>query len=210
MKLKFCGIRRLEDVQLMNEFLPDYIGYIFAPSKRRISPETATELSSKLDSRIKRVGVFVNETLENILFTAQNAKLDAVQLHGDEKESDIKSLRIALPRLEIWKAVRVRIPQDILEAQKYSCDRLLLDSFSIEASGGTGKVADLTSIKESGIKEGFFLAGGLNAENFNIILKQISLYTEPYGLDISSGIEKDGFKNREKIMEIMRCIECLR
>lgn len=204
MKLKFCGIRRMEDVLLMNEFRPDYIGYIFAESKRRISPETAAILSEALDKRIQKVGVFVDAPPEEIAQTAKTARLDVIQLHGNEGAETVTELRKLLPRAEIWKAVRVQTAKDIKKAQKLFCDRLLLDSFSLEAAGGTGKVANLAAVKESGAS-GFFLAGGLNAENITEILKEM----RPYGADISSGIEQDGFKSREKILEIMRCLNCL-
>lgn len=204
MKLKFCGIRRMEDVTLMNEFLPDYIGYIFAESKRKISPEAAAILSEALNKRIQKVGVFVDAPQKEIAQTAKTAALDVIQLHGNEGADMVAELRRLLPHVEIWKAVRVQTPEDIKKAQELSCDRLLLDSFSLEAAGGTGKVAKLSAIKESGAS-GFFLAGGLNAGNITEILKEM----RPYGADISSGIEQNGFKSRQKILEIMRCLNCL-
>lgn len=204
-KVKFCGIRREEDVRFMNEFKPDYAGYIFAESKRRVTPEQAAALSLLLDKAIKRVGVFVNETTENIAQTALIAGLDVIQLHGDEGEKEIQAVKRLLPGVEIWKAVRVHSPQAVMEAQALPCKRLLLDSFSPEARGGTGKLIDIELLKSAGLRGGFFLAGGINAGNMIRIVREM----RPYGVDISSGIETDGVKDRTKIQEIMRCLECL-
>lgn len=206
MKIKFCGIRRIEDVVLMNEFIPDYIGFIFSKSKRQITKETAKMLVEKLDKNIKTVGVFVNEPIEFITETAKIAELDVIQLHGDEDEIYINSLKESIGNTQIWKAVRVSSIEDIQIAEKLPVDMLLLDSFSKNAYGGTGEVANLSVINKAEIKENFFLAGGLNAKNINEIAKEI----QPFGVDISSGIELDGFKNREKIIEIVRCIQCLK
>jgi len=206
MKIKFCGIRRLEDVALMNEFIPDYIGFIFSKSKRQITKETAKMLSERLDKNIKTVGVFVNEPIEFVTETAKVAELDVIQLHGDEDENYITCLKESIGNTQIWKAVRVSSIEDIQIAKTLPVDMLLLDSFSKNAYGGTGEVANLSVIKEAEIKENFFLAGGLNAKNIAEIVNEI----KPYGIDISSGIEQDGFKNREKIIEIVRCIQCLK
>jgi len=206
MKIKFCGIRRIEDVVLMNEFIPDYIGFIFSKSKRQITKETAKMLVEKLDKNIKTVGVFVNEPIEFITETAKIAELDVIQLHGDEDEIYINSLKESIGNTQIWKAVRVSSIEDIQIAEKLPVDMLLLDSFSKNAYGGTGEVANLSAIKEAKLNKEFFLAGGLNAKNINEIAKEI----QPFGVDISSGIELDGFKNREKIIEIVRCIQCLK
>ena len=206
MKIKFCGIRRMEDVALMNEFKPDYVGFVFAESKRKVTKQTALVLSNKLKGGIKTVGVFVNEPLQNLLETAQFCDLDVVQLHGNEDENYIRTIRKSLHNAQIWKAVRVTSAEDILTAEKLPVDMLLLDSFSSISYGGTGKVANLSVIKETDFQKNFFLAGGLNSENISEILVENS----PYGVDISSGIETDGYKDRNKILEIMRCLECLK
>jgi len=206
MLVKFCGIRRQEDVLLMNEFLPDFVGFIFSKSKRQISKETAKELSESLSDKIKTVGVFVNEPIDAVAETANFAKLAVIQLHGDEDEFYINSLKKLIGNIQIWKAVRVQTSDDISKAEKLPVDMLLIDSFSKNAYGGTGEVANLSAINNAHTKKPFFLAGGLNAENICDIANEI----KPFGIDISSGIEKDGFKNRDKIIEFVRCLECLK
>lgn len=202
MKIKLCGIKRPEDIAFMNEFRPDYVGFVFAGTKRRVSPETAASLVEKLDSKIGKVGVFVNEPPEFIAHTAQLARLDAVQLHGNEAANDIAALRALLPGVEIWKAVRVRNRESIPAALRLGADLLLLDSFLKDEYGGTGKTADFLLIREANLKIPFFLAGGLNSENLPDAVRDFS----PYGVDISSGIETNGVKDRRKIERIMRIL----
>ncbi len=198
MKVKFCGIRRPEDVEYANITRPDYIGFIFAPSKRYISPEDAAAISESLNPVIKKAGVFVNAEGSDIVHTADICGLDVIQLHGDEDAEMISYLR-ERTECEIWKAVRVKSSEDILNAEKLGADVLLLDSFSKEAYGGTGKVADWDVIRNTDISMPYFIAGGLTAENIPEALNSLS----PYGFDISGGIETDGCKDLGKMQVIM-------
>lgn len=202
MKLKLCGLRFPEDIAMVNEYSPDYIGFVFAGTKRRITPEAAAELGVRLNSGIKKVGVFVNEPPEELASAAKTAALDAVQLHGDENEEYIQAVR-GLFGGEIWKAVRVRCPMDVTEAQRLSADMLLYDSFVQGEYGGSGKRADLSAILSARPEKPFFLAGGLNAQNLEEILAKI----RPYGLDISSGFETDGKKDRQKLEALMNALK---
>lgn len=208
MKIKICGIRRHQDIEYVNEFLPDYIGFIFAKSKRQITSTECLVLKKELDPSIKTVGVFVNESLEKVISTTLVANLDVIQLHGDETKEYILDLKNKLknsPSLKdtlVWKAIRVKGKKDIISGDKLPVDCLLLDSFSKQSYGGTGKTIDLDIIKSSTIKNQFFLAGGLNIDNILNTLSEVS----PYGVDISSGVETDGFKDRNKIEKIINCI----
>lgn len=208
MKIKICGIRRHQDIEYVNEFLPDYIGFIFAKSKRQITSTECLVLKKELDPSIKTVGVFVNESLEKVISTTLVANLDVIQLHGDETKEYILDLKNKLknsPSLKdtlVWKAIRVKEKKDIISGDKLPVDCLLLDSFSKQSYGGTGKTIDLDIIKSSTIKNQFFLAGGLNIDNILNTLSEVS----PYGVDISSGVETDGFKDRNKIEKIINCI----
>jgi phosphoribosylanthranilate isomerase len=201
MNIKFCGIRREKDIEYVNEFLPDYIGFVFASSKRQVTAETASMLRKKLNKKVKAVGVFVNETLENVLQIANSVPLDVIQLHGDETTEYIDEIKDKTQK-EIWKAVRVNSVQAVTDAINLRVDMLLLDSFSPAQYGGTGKLMDFSFIKESGISKPFFLAGGLNSENISQAIQEVS----PYGVDISGGIEADGIKDREKMLEIINKI----
>lgn len=198
MIVKMCGIRREEDVEYANEVCPDYIGFVFAASPRRVSWEDAASLRKDLKKEIRCVGVFVNETPEKIAEIAARVPLDAVQLHGDETEEDIRQLR-SLCDKEIWKAARVRSKDDIQKVQTLPADRILLDSFSKEAYGGTGRTINLDILSGSEITKPYFLAGGLNTGNLKGILEAI----HPEGIDISSGIETNGYKDLDKMKKIM-------
>lgn len=202
MKVKLCGIRRPEDVAYLNEFRPDYAGFVFAGTRRRIAPETAAALVRKLDAHIRKVGVFVDEPAASIARTVRLAGLDVVQLHGDESAEAIAKLRSLLPGVEIWKAVRVQNRLSIPRALKLGADKLLLDGYSESEHGGTGKKADWNLIREANLSVPYFLAGGLNSGNISAAVEELS----PYGVDISSGIETGGVKDRAKIEQIMKIL----
>ena len=201
MRIKMCGLRRPDDIIYANEYLPDYIGFVFAESRRKVSGEEAKNLGAQLDPFIKKVGVFVNEPVRSLITISKQAGLDIIQLHGDEGEEYIKEVKHETGK-ELWKAVRVRMVKDIQEAQRLPADKLLLDSFSEESYGGTGKVMDFAVLDQADIRKPYFIAGGLTVENLPEILKK----AEPYGIDISSGIETEGVKDREKMLKVIQCV----
>lgn len=202
-KVKFCGMRRAEDIEYANKCKPDYVGFILSDGfKRSVDFGTFYELNTYLDKDIKRVGVFVNEPVENILRCGYNDSLDVIQLHGDEDEAYLEKLRRDFSG-EIWKAVRVKSTEDIEKADRLSCGRLLVDSYSDDGYGGTGKRINTEIVKNAKIKKPFFIAGGINAENISEIVKD----TAPFGVDLSSGIETDGFKDLNKMKNIMRILK---
>lgn len=201
MRIKMCGLRRPDEIIYANECLPDYIGFVFAESRRKVSGEEAKKLGEQLDPSIKKVGVFVNEPLRSLISISEEAGLDIIQLHGDEGEEYIKEVKHETGK-ELWKAVRVRMVKDIQEAQRLPADKLLLDSFSEESYGGTGKVMDFAVLDQADIRKPYFIAGGLTVENLPEILKK----AEPYGIDISSGIETEGVKDREKMLKVIQCV----
>lgn len=201
--VKFCGMRRVKDIEYANECRPDYVGFILSEGfKRSVDFGTFYELNTYLDKDIKRTGVFVNEPIENILHCAYNESLDVIQLHGGEDEKYIGKLRKHFSG-EIWKAVRAKSPEDIEREQKKSCDKLLIDSFSENAYGGTGKRINTEIVKNAEITKPFFIAGGITAENVSEIVRDV----RPYGIDLSSGIETDGFKDFSKMKNIMRILK---
>jgi len=204
-KIKFCGMQRAEDILFASECRPDYIGYIFAPSKRQIPLEKAAELNRLRDPSIRSVGVFVNETPEKILQAVEQVSLDAIQLHGEESPSSVALLKRLLPQTEIWKALRVKGPDSLLSAREYPADCFLLDSFSRKAYGGTGKKGDWEFLKQyrHQLPHPFFLAGGLHIENISEAIEKI----EPFGVDISSGIEENETKNLKKMRQITEILK---
>lgn len=195
--IKLCGVRRYEDIEYMNEVLPDYIGMILAEGFRRtVDISTAEKLAERLDGRIKRVGVFVDTPPEQVEECAKRIGLDVIQLHGAEDSSYINEVKkLGIP---LWKSVKVRCAEDIYAAEKLGCDGLLLDSFVPGQIGGTGIASDWSVISSAKIISPFFLAGGINEGNLSEALK-ISR-----NVDISSGIESDGVKDIEKIRRIMK------
>ena len=201
-RIKICGLTQNADVEAVNHWLPDYIGFVFAPSRRRVTPEAASLLRAGLDERIQVVGVFVNEAVSAVATLCDAGVIDAVQLHGDEDEVYIESLRdrISCP---VIKAVRVRSPEQILQAEKLPCDFLLLDTFQQGQYGGSGKTFDYSQIPP--LRKSFFLAGGLDLGN----IVQAVATCLPYGVDVSSGVETDGSKDREKIRRIIQAVRNL-
>ena len=199
-KIQICGLKRLQDIEYVNELLPDFIGFVFAGTKRRITDEKAKELKVALNPEIKSVGVFVNDTLEHISFLANNNIIDIIQLHGDEDRKYIADLR-KLTDKKIIKAVRVKDSMSVQEAKELNADYLLLDTFSDSGGyGGTGKTFNREYIPKN--IGNYFLAGGLNRNNLEEIIKDV----KPYAVDLSSGVETDGFKDREKIKKVIEIV----
>jgi len=195
-KAKICGLSRMEDITAVNGALPDYIGFVFAPSRRRIDEHTAAKLKERLDPRIKSVGVFVNEKIKIIAGLHGNGVIDLVQLHGDEDDGYIRQLKniCACP---VIKAVGVG---NELPPLRYETDYFLFDTLS-EQRGGTGKVFDWAALQNySGPP--FFLAGGLTAANVTEAIKLLS----PFCVDVSGGVETDGVKDVKKIKNFVNII----
>ena len=197
MDIKICGIRRMEDIEIINKYKPEYIGFIFAPTRRYISPEFAAELKSRLADGIKAVGVFVNEDIKTVIEIAKTVPLDVIQLHGDEDENYIKSLGHIC---EIWKAVRISGGEKIPEIA--GADRVLLDKYDANEYGGIGKTFDWSAGAEIMSKTPVMLAGGLNKDN---ALHGIEIFN-PAGVDVSSGVETDGKKDVDKIREFIKTV----
>lgn len=202
MLIKICGIRRLQDISYLNEFLPDYAGFVFAPSKRQVTAEQAAQLVSHLHPSIQRVGVFVNESVETIQQIASAVGLNVIQLHGDEASKQIRQLKRELAHCEIWKAVRVKDRAAVLEAAALPADRLLLDAYREGVYGGTGQTISWDLLEQISLPIPFFLAGGLSSENIEQAIRRVN----PTGVDVSGGVETDGYKNRERIAEIIRIV----
>lgn len=201
LKIKICGMRRREDIGYINRWRPDYAGFILSGGfKRSVAFDDFCGLRDMLDGGIKAVGVFVNEPLESIARYCD--RLDVIQLHGDEDAEYIEKLRGICGGAEIWKAVRAKSPADIETACKLPADKLLIDSFSEKQYGGTGKRVDLEIFDKVKIDKPFFLAGGLTAENVCEAADRV----KPYGVDFSSSAEVNGYKDENKIREIIETI----
>ena len=189
MKIKLCGLTRSCDIEAVNELQPEYIGFVFAKTSRRyVSPEKAEELKAMLAPGIQAVGVFVNEEPEQIVSLLEAGTIDVAQLHGQEGEREIRRLR-ELTDHPLIQAFRIDTEQDVERANASTADYVLLDS----GAGGTGTVFDWDLLQA--IRRPYFLAGGLDTENLGTVKAKLN----PYGIDVSSGIETDGYKDKEKM-----------
>lgn len=196
-KIKICGLRRTEDVDFVNEYKPDYIGFIFANTRRKVEYNTAKILKEKLSKEIKAVGVFVDEPIENIVRLCNDEIIDIIQLHGNEDEEYINELRQQTNK-PVIKAVRVQNKEQIYSADKLSVDYLLLDTYNKNLVGGTGEVFNWDIVPHN-LTKPVFLAGGLSAKNVESAIDTV----KPYCVDLSSSVETDGVKDKEKIKQVM-------
>ena len=188
-RIKFCGLSCFQDIEIANTLLPDYIGFVFVPQSRRyVTPEMAEKLKARLSPRIQAAGVFLNDEPEIMAELANQNIIHMIQLHGQETEQTIKTLR-SLTSAPIIQAFTMQTSDDINRAEASSADLILLDS-----GAGTGTVFNWSLIRRR-IKRPFFLAGGLNPENVSEAIQTLS----PYGVDVSSGIEINGKKDRHKM-----------
>lgn len=201
--IKVCGLRREEDIDYANKLLPDYVGFIFAKSKREVSKSCAKILSDKLKNEIKKVGIFVNEDPDTVLSVAEEVKLDVIQLHGDESNDYIKILRLKLKEkninIEVWKAIRVKNSKSLCEIKNLDVDGILLDTYSKEAYGGLGECFDWKIVSDIETEKKIILAGGLDETN----IEEAKSIVKPDIIDVSSGIETEGFKDYEKMKKFI-------
>jgi phosphoribosylanthranilate isomerase len=191
-KIKICGLSRACDIEAVNIAKPDYIGFVFAESRRKVTAAQAASLRELLSPDIIPVGVFVNESPRNILSIVQDGAIDAIQLHGTEDEAYIMGLKLLTDK-PIIKAISVQNEGDVQKWSETAADYLLLD----HKGGGTGQSFDWHLIGKS--EKPYFLAGGLNKENVAEAIKK----TTPFAVDVSSGVETDGVKDPEKISEFI-------
>ena len=196
-KIKLCGLSRPCDIETANELKPEFIGFVLAPESRRyVTPEKTAELKRLLAPDIKAVGVFVKENPETIANLLNSSIIDIAQLHGGEDEDYIRQLR-EMTNQPIIKAFRIDTASDIADAECSNADYVLLDS----GSGGTGTVFDWKLIQN--IKRPYFLAGGLGLNN---VEKAVKMF-KPYAVDVSSGIETNGLKDKVKMAEFVAAVK---
>ena len=190
-KIKICGLTSMEDVKWANELLPDYIGFIFAESKRKLSAEKAGMIAYELNPKIKKAGVFVNPTMEYINTIMSICPLDILQLHGDETPEFCSEIDYP-----VWKAFRMQTKKTLSMIKRYNVDAILLDGYHPNTHGGMGvgfpwKWAEDINIKEIPL----VIAGGLNENNVEHVIKLL----HPAVVDVSSFVEINGFKDRDLV-----------
>lgn len=198
-KIKICGLTRKADIEVVNKYKPDYIGFVFAKSKRQVTDKKALELKKNLNKEILSVGVFVNDSIAHISDLVNNKVIDVVQLHGDENKDYIDELKnkVSVP---VIKALRVQSKEQLMEAYKFGADNLLLDTYVKDRYGGSGKEFNLNLIPKE--INNYFLAGGVTCENVERMIE----IAHPYCIDVSSGVETDGLKDEVKIKNIIEIV----
>lgn len=203
-KVKICGLFREEDIEYVNELLPDYVGFVFANSRRQVSPKKAEHLIKKLNKNIKTVGVFVNEDILKVNDIGNKLHLDVLQFHGKEDKEYIDNFQEFI----CWKAMSIKVAaedknfsqldiynEEINRKNKYNIEAMVLDSSVKGTEGGTGINFDWNIIPRMNINKKLILAGGLNINNLEEALKKV----KPYAVDVSSGVETEGVKDFNKI-----------
>ena len=194
-KIKLCGLTRPDDIHAANELRPDYVGFVFYPKSRRfVTPGQAVRLKEMLDPAIQTVGVFVDESPEDIAVLLARNVIDIAQLHGHEDADYFLHLKALTDRPAI-KAFRVEKPEDCLPAEQFPSEYLLLDS-----GMGSGVTFDWSAV--AGVQRDFFLAGGLTVGNVSAAIKTI----HPFAVDVSSGIESDGVKDFNKMAAFVAAV----
>jgi indole-3-glycerol phosphate synthase/phosphoribosylanthranilate isomerase len=215
-RLKICGMRRPQDIEYANQTRPDYIGFIFDPSRKRyIAPEDAAALKRALDPGIQAAGVFVNAEIDDIVKMAKAGTIDLIQLHGQEGPEYIEALGKALKteaaactddsacrrisEIQIIKAFRIASEEDLKAAEDSPADLILLDN-----GAGTGQPFDWTLLSDfKGFSRPFILAGGLGPDNASAAIRKF----HPFAIDASSSLETDGVKDLEKMQALCEAVK---
>ncbi|SFE71320.1 phosphoribosylanthranilate isomerase [Thermoanaerobacter thermohydrosulfuricus] len=201
-KVKICGLRRKEDIEYANELKPDYVGFVFAKSKRQVEVEQALYLIRLLDKEIKTVGVFVNEPVENALKIAQTLNLDVLQFHGDETQDYIDNFK----NFTVWKAIRIKDKEDLEKTKEFKVNSFVFDTLTKNEYGGTGKTFNWEVLKGFELNVPIILAGGLNENNVEEAIKIVN----PYAVDVSSGVETEGYKDFKKMKSFIEKVRGIR
>ena len=195
-EIKICGLTRMEDIVAVNRYGADYAGFVFwKKSKRYIDPYKAGELIELLRSDIKSVGVFLDEPLDSVIYSARISGVEMVQLHGHESEEYVEYVKRTLDR-PVINAFRADEEGALERALNTAADYVLIDS-----GAGTGKKFDWTILND--FKRDYFLAGGLDPDSVGDALRTL----EPFALDVSSGVETDGYKDAAKIEKFIKAVK---
>ena len=196
-KIKLCGLSRPVDIDYVNQAKPDYCGFIvnFPKSRRNVTPEQVRALTARLSGDIIPVGVFVDESVETVAGLLEDGTIAVAQLHGHEDEAYLAALR-KLTSKPIWQAFQIRSAADLERAKSSTANLVLLDS-----GQGSGVTLDWRILAD--FPRPFVLAGGLTAENIPAAVQQV----KPYAVDLSSGVETEGYKDYEKMLAAVAAVK---
>ena len=190
-KVKICGLSNIEAVETAVSAGADYIGFVFAPSKRQVTVEQAAELTEIIPANVKKVGVFVSPSRAELLGAVDKVGLDFVQVHGQVADDLFEDL----PCGSI-QAVQVDEGGHIPNSQ---ADYLLFDA----PVAGSGQTFDWGQLDTTELSQPFFIAGGLNEDNVEEAIQHFT----PFAVDVSSGVETDGQKDHEKIRRFIERVK---
>ena len=196
-RIKICGVTREKDIEAVNIYKPDYVGFVFAASRRRVTHEKASQLISKLDKGIKKVGIFVNHDRHCVEEIAGRCSLDVLQFHGNETSQYCVGFK-----QEVWKALGVDSKESLMKLDEFKVGGILVDSMNCGNSGGTGKTFEWEVVCGLSEKYKIILAGGLNTDNVIEAINKV----RPYCVDVSSGVESDGAKDPAKIEKFIKTV----
>ena len=196
-RIKICGLTNEQDAIFAAEAGADYLGFVLYPkSPRHVLPQRLREIVQALPPETRKVGVFVNAAVAEVEGILGSCGLDIAQLHGDETAGMARQLGVA----RVWKAVALRTAPDVNTVLDYPADALLVDSMSVKARGGTGKVCDWALAADLAAQRRVFLAGGLNPANVADAVREVN----PFGVDLSSGVEqRPGIKDHGRVREVI-------
>lgn len=193
MKVKICGLKTKEAVDTAVKYGADFIGFVFAESKRKVTPEVVREITRDVPSGVKKVGVFVSPSLEELEQIVEAAGLDMVQIHGRQLEG--------IPSVPLISALSVGKGTEGLADVQTTADYLLFDAPPKQYAGGNGETFDWAQLDMEQLEDRkVFIAGGLTIEN----VQQAKAVFDPYAVDVSSGVETNGEKDLEKIKEFLK------
>ena len=208
MMIKICGLSREQDIDYVNEARPDYCGFVFAASKRQVSPAQPAQLRQRLAEGITVAGVFVNASVGDIIALYRDGVIDIAQLHGDEDKAYIAHLKEAsgntpIPVIQVIKSSNLKTPCPLCPPClcENSSEDNNADYYLIDSGSGSGETFDWGLLNSLNIDKPWFLAGGINLDNI-----EQAMAINPFGVDISSGAETDGVKDREKILQLVTTI----
>ncbi len=198
-KVKICGLMEKEHVEVAVQAGADAIGFVFAPSKRKITIDKARELAKGIPPEVWKIGVFVNATKEELLTAFQEVPLDFIQYHGQETPEFVRTNNVPS-----FKALSVHNEADVIQAKQYDTDVYLFDAPGTDYQGGSGEVFDWKLMEGNDIPtEKIILAGGLNPNNVKVAIEQI----KPFMVDVSSGVERNGTKDIKLIQAFIRAVK---
>lgn len=197
-RIKICGLKEAEHVQAAVEAGANAIGFVFASSKRQVSPEKAQELAAGIPASVKKIGVFVNSSAEEINEIVKTVPLDYVQLHGDESAALYEQIEVPIIR-----AISIRNAEDVDRAFRDAAPLVLIDAPGTDFRGGSGHTFDWDLVEKHAEARPFILAGGLNPDNVGEAITRI----RPVMVDVSSGVETDGRKDSDKIKAFIRAVQ---